>query len=71
MKQAEAKQQKKKQQRSAKSKLRAEARKLFKKQTGRNKNYSEAGLSGAEKLMNDVETRVNENNEDLKTVVKN
>ena len=29
----------------------------------------EAGLSGAERLMNDVETRVNEKHEDLKTVV--
>jgi len=29
----------------------------------------EAGLTGAEKLMNDLEARVNEKNEDLKTVV--
>ena len=29
----------------------------------------EAGISGAERLMNDVETRVNEKHEDLKTVV--
>jgi len=33
------------------------------------KTIIEAGLSGAEKLMNDLETRVNEKNEDLKTVV--
>ena len=33
------------------------------------KTIVEAGLSGAEKLMNDLETRVNEKNEDLKTVV--
>jgi len=30
----------------------------------------EAGISGAEKLMSDVETRVNEKHEDLETVVK-
>ena len=33
------------------------------------KTIVEAGLTGAEKLMNDLETRVNEKNEDLKTVV--
>jgi len=33
------------------------------------KTIVEAGLSGAEKLMNDLETRVNEKNEDLKSVV--
>ena len=33
------------------------------------KTIIEAGLSGAEKLMNDLEKRVNEKNEDLKTVV--
>ena len=33
------------------------------------KTIIEAGLTGAEKLMNDLETRVNEKNEDLKTVV--
>jgi HK97 family phage prohead protease len=33
------------------------------------KTIIEAGLSGAEKLMNDLERRVNEKNEDLKTVV--
>ena len=35
----------------------------------RQKAVIEAGLSGAERLMNDVETRVNEKHEDLKTVV--
>ena len=33
------------------------------------KTIVEAGLTGAEKLMNDLETRVNQKNEDLKTVV--
>ena len=33
------------------------------------KTIVEAGLTGAEKLMNDLEARVNEKNEDLKTVV--
>ena len=34
------------------------------------KTVIEAGLSGAERLMSDVETRVNEKHEDLEQVVK-
>ena len=68
MKQAEAKAAEEKAQQEA-IQVEAEQKAAQEAEQEKTKTIVEAGLTGAEKLMNDLETRVNEKNEDLKTVV--
>ena len=68
MKQAEAKAAEEKAQQEA-IQVEAEEKAVQEAKQEETRTIVEAGLTGAEKLMNDLETRVNEKNEDLKTVV--
>ena len=68
MKQAEAKAAEEKAQQEA-IQVEAEEKAVQEAKQEETRTIVEAGLTGAEKLMNDLEARVNEKNEDLKTVV--